>query len=60
MEESEFPHVVLSRLDLDDIEEVVGEAYHKGGAGGPPRKPIGIFKALIIKRVRQIPSDREL
>jgi IS5 family transposase len=60
MEESEFPHVVLSRLDLDDIEEVVGEAYHKEGAGRPPRKPIGIFKALIIKRVRQIPSDREL
>ena len=60
MEESECPRVVLSRLDLDDIEEVVGEAYHKAGAGRPPRKPMGIFKALIIKRVRQIPSDREL
>jgi transposase len=60
MEEGECPHVVLSRLDLDNIEEVVGEAYHKEGAGRPPRKPMGIFKALIIKGVRQIPSDREL
>jgi hypothetical protein len=30
------------------------------GVGRPPRKPIGIFKALIVKRVKQIPSDREL
>lgn len=45
---------------MDDIEEVVGEAYHKEGAGRPPRKPMGIFKALIIKRVQQIPSEREL
>jgi IS5 family transposase len=60
MEKTECPRVVLSRLDLDDIEEVVGEAYHREGAGRPPRKPIGIFKALIIKRVQQIPSDREL
>ena len=43
-----------------DIEEVVSEAYHQEDAGRPPRKPIGIFKALIMKRVKQIPSDREL
>jgi hypothetical protein len=60
MEESECPRVVLSRLDLDDIEKVVGEAYHKEGAGRLPWKQIDIFKALIIERVRQIPSDREL
>jgi len=51
---------VLRSLNLDDIEEVVSEAYHKEGAGRPPRKPIGIFKALIIKRIKHIPSDREL
>jgi hypothetical protein len=45
---------------LDDIEDVVSEAYHREGTGRPPRKPIGIFKALIVKRVKQIPSDREL
>ena len=51
---------ILRSLNLDNIEEVVSEAYHKQGAGRPPRKPIGIFKALIVKRVKQIPSDREL
>jgi len=50
----------LRSLNLDNIEEVVSEAYHQEGAGRPPRKPIGIFKALIVKRVKQIPSDREL
>jgi transposase len=51
---------ILRSLNLDNIEEVISEAYHKQGAGRPPRKPIGIFKALIMKRVKQIPSDREL
>ena len=36
---------------MDDVEEVVSEAYHQEGAGRPPRKPIGVFKALVIKRV---------
>ena len=45
---------------MDDIEKVVSEAYHQEDAGRPPRKPIGIFKALIVKRAKQIPSDREL
>ena len=45
---------------MDDVEDGVSEAYHQDGAGRPPRKPIGIFKALIVKRVQQIPSDREL
>lgn len=43
-----------------DIEEVVQEPYHRTGPGKPPRKPVGIFKALVVKRLRQIPSDREL
>jgi transposase len=51
---------ILRSLNLDNIEEIVSEAYHKQGAGRPPRKPIGIFKALIMKRIRQISSDREL
>ena len=50
----------MRSLNLDDIEETLSEAYHQEGAGRPPRKPIGIFKALIVKRVKQIPSDREL
>jgi IS5 family transposase len=61
MEKPERSCVILSGLNLDDVESVVLEAYHpKGSPGRPPRKPMGIFKALIVKRVQQVPSDREL
>lgn len=60
MERNESSCSILRSLNLDDVEKAVSEAYHKEGAGRPPRKPIGIFKALIVKRVKQIPSDREL
>jgi len=50
--------LILSELDLDDIEEVVWEPYHREWPGRPPRNPVGIFKALVVKRLRQIPSDR--
>lgn len=51
---------ILSGLGLDDIEEIVWEPYHRDGASRPPRNPLGIFKALVVKRIRNIPSDREL
>jgi len=60
MEKGEGSGFVLSKLNLDDIEEVVWEPYHKDGPGRPPRNPMGIFKALIVKRLRQVPSDKEL
>jgi len=61
MEKPEFSCAILSKLNLDDIEKVVKEAYHKeDGPGRPPRKPMGIFKALMVKRLQQIPSEREL
>jgi transposase len=60
MEKNEGSCSILCSLELDDIEETLTEAYHKKGAGRPPRKPIGIFKALITKLAKQIPSDREL
>lgn len=48
MEKPEFSCAILSKLNLDDIEKVVKEAYHhKDDPGRPPRKPLGIFKALI-------------
>jgi transposase len=52
--------LILSALDLHDIEAVIWEPYHRKGVGRPPRNPVGIFKALVVKRLRQIPSDREL
>jgi transposase len=60
MEKNQNSCSILRDLKLDNIEKTLSEAYHTKGAGRPQRKPIGIFKALIIKRVKQIPSDREL
>jgi transposase len=60
MEKSERSCLILSRLNLDDIEQVVKEGYHRKGPGRPPRKPMGVFKALMVKRLQQVPSDREL
>ncbi len=61
MEKYEGSRFILSRLELDGVERIVQGAYHKkGSVGRPPRKPIGVFKALIIKRVQQAPSDREM
>ncbi|TFH15825.1 transposase [Candidatus Bathyarchaeota archaeon] len=51
---------ILSKLDLHDIEETISQSYHKTGPVKPPRSPMGIFKALIVKQLRNIPSDREL
>ena len=60
MEKNESYCSILRSINLDNIEDALAKAYHKTGAGRPPRKPIGIFKALIAKQVKQIPSDREL
>ena len=60
MERHEDAVFALSKLNLDDIEKTIHEAYHQEGPGRPPRSPLGIFKALMAKRLRQIPSDREL
>ena len=60
MEKHEDVTSILSKLNLDKIEETINQPYHQTGAGRPPRKPLGIFKALMIKQLRHIPSDREL
>jgi IS5 family transposase len=60
MEKNEHSCSILRDLKLDDIEKTLSKAYHTKGAGRPQRKPIGIFKALIIKRAKHIPSDKEL
>jgi len=58
MERHEDAVFALSKLNLDNIEKTIHEAYHQKGPGRPPRSPLGIFKALMAKRLRQIPSAR--
>jgi IS5 family transposase len=61
MEKPESSCSVLAGLNLNDVEEVVRGVYHRhGSVGRPPRKPMGIFKALIVKRLQQVSSDREM
>jgi transposase len=60
MEKREDVASILSQLNLHDTEQIISQPYHKTGPGKPPRSPLGIFKALIVKHLRNIPSDREL
>ena len=60
MEYIEDVVTILSKINLDDIEKTISEPYIKKGAGRPARNPLGIFKALMVKLLRNIPSDREL
>jgi len=60
MEKHEDVASILSKLNLHDIEQTISQPYHKTGPGRPPRSPMGIFKALFVKQLRNIPSDREL
>ena len=60
MEKHEDVTSILSKLNLDNIEKTISQPYHTVGPGRPSRSPLGIFKALMIKQLRRIPSDREL
>lgn len=60
MEKHEDVVSILSKLNLENIETTISQPYIKSGAGRPSRKPLGIFKALMVKQLRHIPSDREL
>ncbi|MBN2336728.1 transposase [Candidatus Bathyarchaeota archaeon] len=46
-------------MNLHDTEETISQPHHKTGTGKPPRSPLGIFKALTVQQLRNIPSDRE-
>ena len=60
MEKHEDVTAILSMIKLDNIEKTISQPYHNTGPGRPPRSPLGIFKALMVKQLRRIPSDREL
>ena len=52
---------LFSRVDLSFAEKVLKEPFHAiGSRGRPPRKPLGLFKAHLLRRLRHIPSDRML
>ncbi|MBM4401152.1 MAG: transposase [Crenarchaeota archaeon] len=61
MKRHETLETLFSKADLSFAQKVLTEPYHPADSPGrPPRNPLGIFKAHIIKRLRHIPSDRML
>jgi hypothetical protein len=44
---------LFGKVDLSFAEAVLNESYHaKGSSGRPPGKPLGIFKAYLLRRLR--------
>jgi transposase len=61
MRRYETLETLFGKVDLSFAEAVLNESYHvKGSSGRPPRKPLGIFKAHLLRRLRHVPSDRML
>jgi len=61
MKRYETLETLFGKVDLSFAEKVLNESYHvKGSPGRPPRKPLGVFKAHLLRRLRHVPSDRML
>jgi transposase len=61
MKRYEALETLFNKTDLTFAKNILDEPYHAPGSRGrPPRNPLGIFKAHIVKRVKHIPSDRML
>jgi hypothetical protein len=61
MKRYETLETLLENVDLSFAETVLKEAYHpEDSPGRPPRNPLGIFKAHLLRRLRHVPSDRML
>jgi hypothetical protein len=61
MKRYETLETLFGKVDLSFAETVLSESYHpKDSPGRPPRKPLGVFKAHLLRRLRHVPSDRML
>jgi hypothetical protein len=61
MKRYETLETLFGKVDLSFAEKVLSESYHaKDSVGRPPRKPLGVFKAHLLRRLRHVPSDRML
>jgi len=61
MKRYEALETLFCKVDLSFAKRVLDEPYHSvGSPGRPPRNPLGVFKAHLVKRLKHIPSDRML
>ena len=59
MRRYETLETLFGKVDLSFAEAVLNESYHaKDSVGRPPRSPLGVFKAHLLRRLRHVPSDR--
>jgi transposase len=59
MRRYETLETLFGKVDLSFAEKVLNESYHaKDSVGRPPRSPLGVFKAHLLRRLRHVPSDR--
>jgi transposase len=61
MKKYESLETFFCKVDLSFAQKILNEPYHPlGSRGRPPRNPLGLFKAHLVRRVKHIPSDRML
>jgi transposase len=61
MRRYETLETLFGKVDLSFAEKVLNESYHaRDSVGRPPRRPLGVFKAHLLRRLRHVPSDRML
>ena len=61
MKRYETLETLFSMVDLSFAQKVLGDAFHpKDSPGRPPRNPLGVLKAHLLRRLRHVPSDRML
>jgi len=61
MKRYEALETLFSSVDLTFAQRILDEPFHPvGSRGRPPRNPLGLFKAHLVRRLKHIPSDRML
>jgi IS5 family transposase len=61
MKRYEALETLFRKVDLSFAQKILNEPYHPfGSRGRPPRSPLGLFKAHLVRRLKHIPSDRML
>jgi transposase len=59
-DEHETLETLFQNVDLSIAEKQARECFHTAGPGRPPRSPLGLLRAFIVMRMKEIRSLREL
>ena len=59
-DEHETLETLFQNVDLNLAETQARECFHTTGPGRPPRSPLGLLRAFIVMRIKEIRSLREL